>query len=151
MRWEIFKLYELVCLILEIWQYTSYKMCFIFGSCQCIHIAGHSCHYFRQPANTAWNYQTLGLQGDSRGRNVTHWPLGIEKPLQWCHNECVGISNHQSHDCLLNCLFRRRPKKISKLRVTGLCAGNSQMTGEFPAQMASNTENVSIWWCHHEI
>ena len=22
-------------------------------------------------------------------------------------------------------------------------------TGEFPAQMASNTENVSIWWRHH--
>ena len=23
-------------------------------------------------------------------------------------------------------------------------------TGEFPAQMASNAENVSIWWCHYE-
>ena len=22
-------------------------------------------------------------------------------------------------------------------------------TGEFPAQMASNAENVSIWWRHH--
>ena len=27
--------------------------------------------------------------------------------------------------------------------------GNSPVTGEFPAQMASNTENVSIWWRHH--
>ena len=36
------------------------------------------------------------------------------------------------HDCLLNRLFRRIPKKTSKLRVTGLCAGNSPMTGEFP-------------------
>ena len=36
----------------------------------------------------------------------------------------------------------------SKLRVTGLCAGNSPGTGEFPAQMASNAENVSIWWRH---
>ena len=36
-----------------------------------------------------------------------------------------------------------------KLRVTGLCAGNSPVTGEFPAQMASNAENVSIWWRHH--
>ena len=35
-------------------------------------------------------------------------------------------------------------KKTSKLRVTGLCARNSRGTGEFPAQMASNTENVSI-------
>ena len=46
-------------------------------------------------------------------------------------------------------VFRRRSKKTSKLRVTGLCAGNSPGTGEFPAQMASNTENVSIWWRHH--
>ena len=29
-------------------------------------------------------------------------------------------------------------------RVTGLCAGNSPVTGEFPAQRASNAENVSI-------
>ena len=35
------------------------------------------------------------------------------------------------------------------LRVTGLCAGNSPVTGEFPAHMASNAENVSIWWRHH--
>ena len=61
----------------------------------------------------------------------------------------MGVSNHQPHDCLLNRLFRRRWKKTSKLRVTGLCVGNSPGTGEFPAQMASNAENVSIWWCHH--
>ena len=23
--------------------------------------------------------------------------------------------------------------------------------GEFPAQMASNADNVSIWWRHHDI
>ena len=34
-------------------------------------------------------------------------------------------------------------------KLTGLCVGNSPGTGEFPAQMASNAENVSIWWCHH--
>ena len=39
--------------------------------------------------------------------------------------------------------------KKTKLRVTGLYAGNSPGTGEFPAQMASNAENVSIWWRHH--
>ena len=71
------------------------------------------------------------------------------KPSQWRHNGRDGVSNHQHHDCLLNRLFRRRSKEISKLRVTGLCAGNSQVTGEFPAQIASNEENVSIWWRHH--
>ena len=37
-----------------------------------------------------------------------------------------------------------RSKKTSKLRVTGLCAGNSPVAGEFPAQMASNAENDVI-------
>ena len=31
-----------------------------------------------------------------------------------------------------------------------LCEGNSPVTGEFPAQRASNVENVSIWWRHHD-
>ena len=51
---------------------------------------------------------------------------------------------------LFNRLFRRRSKKTSKLRVTGLCAGNSPGTGEFPAQIGSYAENVSIWWRHHD-
>ena len=72
------------------------------------------------------------------------------RTLQWGHNGHDGISNHQPYDYLLNRLFRCRSKKTSKLRVTGLCAGNSPVTGEFPAQRASKVENVSIWWCHHE-
>ena len=46
-------------------------------------------------------------------------------------------------------VFGHRSKKTSKLLVTGLCVGNSLGTGEFPAQMASNAENVSIWCRHH--
>ena len=71
--------------------------------------------------------------------------------LHWRHNDCDGVSTHQLHGCLLNCLFRRRSKKTSKLRVTGLCVGNSPGTGEFPAQMASIAENVSLWWRHHDM
>ena len=70
-------------------------------------------------------------------------------PLQWHHNGHNIVSNHQPRVCLLNRLFRRRSKKTSKIRVPGLCTGNSPVTGEFPAQMASNAENVSIWWRHH--
>ena len=58
--------------------------------------------------------------------------------------------SHQRLYCLHKRLFRRRSKITSKLRVTGLCAGNSPGTGEFPAQKASNEENVSIWWRHHD-
>ena len=52
--------------------------------------------------------------------------------LQWRHNGHVGVLNHQPHDCLLNRIFGRRKKNPSKLRVTGLCMGNSPVTGEFP-------------------
>ena len=77
--------------------------------------------------------------------------IPIDSPLRWRHNGHSGVSNHQPHHCLLNRLFECRSQKTSKLRVTGLCAGNSPGTGEFPAQMASNAENVSIWWRHHAL
>ena len=75
----------------------------------------------------------------------------LTKSLQWRHNGRNSVSNHQPRECLLGRLFGRRWKKTSKLRVTGLCVGNSPGTSEFPAQMASNAENVSIWWRHHGI
>ena len=129
--------------------------------------------------------------------------FSINVALQWRHNEHDGISNHKSHDCLLQCMkwpvthspnstwfwlelvgnccerlkiimkytniqFCERlghgwqfhplystiysgadQKKTSKLHVTGFCEGNSPVTGEFPAQRASNAENIPIWWCHH--
>ena len=73
------------------------------------------------------------------------------RTLQWRHNECDGVSNHQPHDCLLNRIFRRRSKKTPKLRVTGHCEGNSSVTSELPVQRASNTENVSIWSRHRAL
>ena len=88
------------------------------------------------------------------GLNVRSVPLfhgQILIPLQWRHNERDSVSNHQLHDCLLNRWIWHRSKKTSKLRVTGLCAGNPPVTGEFPAQRASNAEYVSIWWRHHEV
>ena len=59
--------------------------------------------------------------------------------LQWSHNGCDGVSNHQHRQCLLNRLFRRRSKKTPKLRVTGL-----YRSGEFPAQVASNTKKIKF-------
>ena len=52
--------------------------------------------------------------------------------LQWRHNGHDGVSNHQPNDCLFYHLFKHRSKKTSKLRVTGICEGNSPETGEFP-------------------
>ena len=56
--------------------------------------------------------------------------------LQWRYNDHDGVSNHQPYYCLLN---HHRP-----------LWGNSPVTGEFPAQRASNAENVSIWWRYHD-
>ena len=95
---------------------------------------------------------------------LTHWGLKkrlqmifckisvnqpVQKPVIITMTSYSDVSNYQPHNCFLNRLFRRRSKKISKLRVTGLWGGNSPVTGDSPAQRASNTENVSIWWSHH--
>ena len=83
--------------------------------------------------------------------HLEKWIFPVNSPsLQWRHNDRNGVQNHQPHDWLLNRLFRHRLKKTPKLRVTGLCEGNSPGTGEFPAQRASNAENASIWWRHHD-
>ena len=41
---------------------------------------------------------------------------------------------------------QRKHKSSASL---AFCVGNSLGNGEFPAQMASNAESVSIWWRHH--
>ena len=77
-------------------------------------------------------------------------------PRQW---ETQLQSNAVSHwlganlesALLLNRLCRRRSNQTSELRDTGLCEGNPPVTGGFPSQRASNKENVSIWWRHHEL
>ena len=65
-----------------------------------------------------------------------HEWLVISNALQWRHTELDGVANHQPHDRLFNRLFGHRLKKTSKLCVTGLCVGNSPVTGEFPTQRA---------------
>ena len=44
----------------------------------------------------------------------------------------------------------RRSRKTSKLRVTGLCAGIHRSPVNSPQKRASNAENVSTWWRHHD-
>ena len=65
----------------------------------------------------------------------------VWRELQWRHNRRDSVSNQQPRECLLSRLIRLRSKKTSKLRVTGLCAGNSPETDEFPSQRANNAEN----------
>ena len=101
---------------------------------------------YRLFPNQAWkNYFAYVLQGNIC--LLRYWLVWVRSTifpkhleygltLQWRHNERDGVSNHQPHDFLLNHLFRHRWKNTWKLRVTGLCAGNSPGTDEFPAQRA---------------
>ena len=113
-----------------------------------------------QPTRNRWDGRDIYIARTSGGVVFDNEPLYASVTQlnkrhnilsQWCHNERDGVSNHKLHDCLLNRLFRRRSKKTPKLHTTGLCEGNSPVTGEFPAQMASNAENVSIWWRRHVV
>ena len=131
-------------------------------------IYSYSCHSFHCFLKCNENIVTLTklwsltapeavkITSSASEENIVKWrqfrfSVRLATTLQWRHNGCDSLSNHQPHGCLLNRLFRRRSKETSKLRVTGLCEGNSPGTGEFPAQMASYAENVSIWWRHHEM
>ena len=109
------------------------------------------CWFFKMipvPVTYVYDTRKWSIANHNGRHNFVRVSVRI-KALLWRHNGRGSISNHQPHDCLLNRLFRRRSKKTSKLRVTGLCAGSIPVTGEFPAHMASNAKNVSIWWRHH--
>ena len=58
-------------------------------------------------------------------------------------------SQNTSLTIVYSIVYSAQIKETSKLRVTGLCVGNSPVTGEFPAQKASDVEDFSIWWRHH--
>ena len=69
------------------------------------------------------------------------WFLWINWVIHfWRHNGRHGVSNHRHLDHLLNHLFRRRSKRIPKLRVTDIWKGNPPVTGGLPTQRASNAE-----------
>ena len=76
---------------------------------------------------------------------LIHW--WTHTSSQWRYDERDGVSNHRRFDCLLNRSFRYRSKKTP--HVTGFCEGIHGWP-VFPSQRASNAENVSIRWRHHD-
>ena len=90
------------------------------------------------------------------------WPITSEIALKdmdkinryFVHNSDVIMSTMASQITGVSIVYSNvcsgaDQTKTSKLWVTGLCGGNSPVSGEFPAQGASNAENVPIWWRHH--
>ena len=128
------------------WLDTLFTLCFS----MLFVIIDRKCGMFPSLAIWATDLQNIMLQNFRKNLSMSDGAVYenavscMFSALRWRHNGRDSVSNHQPHDCLLNRLFRRRSKKTSKLRVTGLC-----VPGEFPAQKASNAENVSIWWHHY--
>ena len=90
---------------------------------QCLQIMRHWDHNVPNNLDT-WctaEYQLPGIYVKQRHKVMVKPP----QTLYWRHYDHDGVSNHQPHGCLLKYLFRCRSKKTSKLRVTGLCVGNS--------------------------
>ena len=109
---------------------------------------------------------------DHEGKREENWkPLNLLSKIEnvitadvsWVYTDPCPCPSHYSDvimgviacqitslTIVYSAVYSSTYKKNIKIRVNGLCAGNSPMTGEFPVQMASNTENVSIWWRHHD-
>ena len=68
--------------------------------------------------------------------------------LQWRHNEHDGVSNRQPRLCYF-AVYSGADQRKHQSSASLAFVGNSQVTGEFPAQMVSIAENIFILWRHH--
>ena len=113
--------------------------------------------WFHEGPVTLWAQSTVPVTIYSQ--LLAHSPNAVDEPANdkepnglthYCDVIMIAEASQITDSPVVhNRLFRRISKKASKLCVTGLCAGNSPMTGEFLAQSASDAENVAIWWRHH--
>ena len=138
-QWRGALMFSLICVWINGWV----------NNCEAGDLRRHRAHYDVTVITLKWDRALAITSTETPG--LSKCQRNLTSALRWRHNGHDGVSNHQPRECLLGRLFGHRSKKTSKLCVTGLCAGNSLGTGEFPAQMASNAENVSIWWRHHGI
>ena len=88
-------------------------------------------------------------------RNITRFWSGITwLDVPWPYSDIImGVMASKSPALpLFTQPLIQAGIKTSKVRVPGLCAGNSPVTGEFPAQMASNAgmfpfdDAIMVWW-----
>ena len=89
---------------------------------------------------------------------VFHWPW----PEDWQDLHSLSRNSHHYNDPIMGAIASQitslaivysdaDQRKHQSSASLAFVAGNSLGTGEFPAQMASNAKNISIWWCHHDI
>ena len=103
---------------------------------------------------TAKETLELGIMGSLWEKSTGHqWNLSQKaNNPEWASmsstimtEQKVFISNHYS-----DVIMATMASQITSLTIVySIGVGNSPVAGEFPAQRASNAENVSIWWRHH--
>ena len=92
--------------------------------------------------------------------SLTQWPVS---PLQW--HERHGVSNHWHYNDVIMVATASQITSLAIVNSTvysgadqrkhqspaslAFVRGIHRVPGEFPAQMASDAESVSIWWRHH--
>ena len=79
--------------------------------------------WFETPSRPLWRHCNALIMWNFYGLRQIVSNIAIS--LWWRHNDHDNVSNHQPREGLLNRSFRRRSKKTSKVRVTGLCVWNS--------------------------
>ena len=119
-------------------------------------------------SSAKWHPFCLGLNVLSVDVCVMHigWPRDLEEVIPKvddtyiCH--ACPVPNHYG-DVIMGTMASQIPSLTivyttaywgadqRKHQSSASLAFVSPGTGEFPAQMASNAENVSIWWRHHVI
>ena len=97
-----------------------------------------------QRVATASTSQCWSGGNDLLSDKTKHYLILSPMTLQWLHNhnERDDVSRHRRLNCLLNCLFRRRSKKTSKLCITGRCDENPSVMYLIPLIRASHADNV---------
>ena len=140
----------------KIYSTTSQGYVFVLIDRSCTVVCSFGVDHIRNPTNWLTEERTGIILIDLHMMVINLWGQSIGHSLQWRHDECDDVSNHQPHDCLLQPfnhapIERKQPSSASLAFVTRHwpCEENSPVAGKFPSPRASNGENVSIWWCHH--
>ena len=86
---------------------------------------------------------------DLQDKSQTLYSSHYSDVIQWA----PWRFNRRRLRCFLNCWFRHRSKKTPKLHVTGLCEGNSPVTGEFPHKRPVTRKMLQLMtssWTFHQ-
>ena len=106
-----------------------------------------------EPVKHPWRIwvNSIGINPQKIPQSMNHeynsWDVAyssfMSPTLHWHHNGRDGFSNHETQP-----FTQAQIKENVKLCVTGLCVGNSPVTGEFPHKYP--VKRKTFWWRHHD-